>query len=1090
MYAVLEQNPAARSDCTILSLSWKGTVPESEKDKSYTRKRHYTKGWLATGNVKGVVGATYTTSHCGKSPQAPARRNFNLRGHNSEVVLVRWNEPFQKMATCDAQGVIFVWIKYEGRWSVELVNDRSCQVSDFSWSHDGRMALICYKDGFVLVGSVTGQRYWSSLLDLDAKLLCGAWAPDDKQVLLGTSNGEIVVMDIHGALVTQCNLATERPLKALLWSSEKFRMVNIGDAEGEDRKKRKGSEKRNRNKRRNPVMAVDLGDGEIQLMKSHDDITPITIKTGMTASVKMEWSSCGSFLAVGGTQPVESISAVKFYDTAGHLRYTLNIPSQRPLSALTWGHNDQRLFVACGSILHVAWIEKGVAPLQVLCREVITPLANEEKLIAKLPLPLRLRNYVSERLSLTIKGCIPDPAKLREFVSQPPPGNERLHCTMVRTEFDSRTGSPCFTLFLEFLGGLVPLLKGRRISKLRPEFVIYDPKTEPKSTDEDVGVPTFMSSDDSSCSDDSEEYMMCNMRRRSDNRNTSSSPKPRESGQGASESPRLKEKEFDSLFLDSLPEQTPLVEVTSNIWGTKFKIHGLAPFLPVNLGQINYRTSLLHLQPRQMTIALVELKPDFWRSRNEDDSDFDPNVFSEDDDDVPDVKVAPLNKAAAAPIAPMTSTNRSFSDTLDSNNHSLVSALTEASNAESQTVESSAAESTPLLSESAREKCQQEGAIPKQRLVAQGRRKIESEGATTIGGRTGPLDVVTDVRLVNGGAEALDEGIVIPSDMQGEEELQTDLPRWADSAPMHSRTSHLCDGPSSSTQSPKRVVRRKDNHDVSVVSESSRDNTEVTLANGVRHVAIMNGSPQLDKVRRAPTVVNGADGECVMITRAPSPKPDEASCEGSSKDKKLLSSSLSSSPQNKTKQSKGKGKKSESGQDVNGTDKQGSPKLSSTAQDNTPTNSTATTKSRKSLRRGWSNSDRSPSRARLKSQGENSDSEAENQNTNEASDSSTASSAKSRKAKLMKQYANCKSRVFVMHNKAPLWNENTQVYQLDFGGRVTQESAKNFQVELHNKQVMQFGKIDGQAYTLDFQSPFSAIQAFAIALANVTQRLK
>ena len=61
------------------------------------------------------------------------------------------------------------------------------------------------------------------------------------------------------------------------------------------------------------------------------------------------------------------------------------------------------------------------------------------------------------------------------------PGNERLHCTMVRTEFDSRTGSPCFTLFLEFLGGLVPLLKGRRISKLRPEFVIYDPKTEPKS---------------------------------------------------------------------------------------------------------------------------------------------------------------------------------------------------------------------------------------------------------------------------------------------------------------------------------------------------------------------------------------------------------------------------------------------------------------------------------------------------------------------------------------------------------------------------------------------------------------------------------
>lgn len=39
-------------------------------------------------------------------------------------------------------------------------------------------------------------------------------------------------------------------------------------------------------------------------------------------------------------------------------------------------------------------------------------------------------------------------------------------------------------------------------------------------------------------------------------------------------------------------------------------------------------------------------------------------------------------------------------------------------------------------------------------------------------------------------------------------------------------------------------------------------------------------------------------------------------------------------------------------------------------------------------------------------------------------------------------------------------------------------------------QVMQFGRIDGNAYILDFQYPFSAVQAFAVALANVTQRLK
>lgn len=96
-----------------------------------------------------------------------------------------------------------------------------------------------------------------------------------------------------------------------------------------------------------------------------------------------------------------------------------------------------------------------------------------------------------------------------------------------------------------------------------------------------------------------------------------------------------------------------------------------------------------------------------------------------------------------------------------------------------------------------------------------------------------------------------------------------------------------------------------------------------------------------------------------------------------------------------------------------------------------------------------------------------------------------------------------------LRNKAPLWNEVSQVYQLDFGGRVTQESAKNFQIEYQDKQVsvhshhanmilirfhvsqvMQFGRIDANAYTLDFEYPFSVAQALCIALANVTQRLK
>ncbi|CAF4454967.1 unnamed protein product [Didymodactylos carnosus] len=77
-----------------------------------------------------------------------------------------------------------------------------------------------------------------------------------------------------------------------------------------------------------------------------------------------------------------------------------------------------------------------------------------------------------------------------------------------------------------------------------------------------------------------------------------------------------------------------------------------------------------------------------------------------------------------------------------------------------------------------------------------------------------------------------------------------------------------------------------------------------------------------------------------------------------------------------------------------------------------------------------------------------------------------------------------------MQNRPPIWNELSHVYQLDFGGRVTLESAKNFQIELKGKQVMQFGRIENHMYTLDFEWPFSCVTAFAVALANVTQRLK
>ena len=89
MHLHFEQNISSRTECTIHSLTWMGKVPDglpgdTSNGWKLNRGQYYSEGWLASGNAKGIVGVTFTTSHCRKY-EPPNRSNFNLRGHRSEV---------------------------------------------------------------------------------------------------------------------------------------------------------------------------------------------------------------------------------------------------------------------------------------------------------------------------------------------------------------------------------------------------------------------------------------------------------------------------------------------------------------------------------------------------------------------------------------------------------------------------------------------------------------------------------------------------------------------------------------------------------------------------------------------------------------------------------------------------------------------------------------------------------------------------------------------------------------------------------------------------------------------------------------------
>ncbi|XP_011309867.1 tubby-related protein 4 isoform X2 [Fopius arisanus] len=1303
MHLHFEKNTNAKCDCNILSLSWMGKVPdEVPEDEGWTlsRTNYYQEGWLATGNARGLVGVTFTTSHCRtRNAELPLRANYNLRGHQSEVILVNWNEPYQKLASCDSSGVIFVWIKYEGRWSIELINDRSTPVTHFSWSHDGRMALICYRDGFVLVGSVAGQRYWSSMLNDQATITCGIWTPDDQQVYFGTTAGQLIVMDVHGAMVSEVQLSGG--ITSMAWSAEKFKME-----EGDDDL----SGNIIQHDERRYVLAVCLIDGNIIMLRSYDDVSPITIKTGLKSPLHAEWSNSRKLLAIAGTSdldaatrnPQEYTNVLKFYSDSGSLVYTTAIPyTQCQVSALTWGHNDRRLFVATGTRVHAAWVSRRVGSLQLLSRLAVRAALSREPSVDQLPLPPRLRALVAALFANTIRSCVPEPRELRKFVSRPPVTGGRLHCTMLRHAGEP---APCYTLYLEYLGGLVPLLKGRRTSKIRPEFVIFDPQSH-----DSIHMPDY-NYQSPSLSDGSDTER--------DTTDSYGSPRNKRKYRRRRDD-RTNDETDDLTYIDTLPEHARLVEVTSNIWGTKFKIHGLTDSVPANLGQVTYRTSLLHLQPRQMTLVMTELRDDLPPGP---DPSFNPNLFSEDEEETFQESQSVTRKSSEAsppPIAPMTPRNSRLSinrpksqvssqfitpdalmspvlaqadsyddfsyidvqDVMDmgdnvratSSNHRAsrhhpprccdVPALQSPKNsvAPTQTLIATSNSNTDYSSNIQRVKT----ALTDQQVM---RKELENNKinqadekitlavtqaniistsmqsgqnsalrqSSIITGHSSPSQVYWNSSSVSGpmlpscnqlnyvnvkinhkphsnsssSNSQSSSAINFSKNVIGSpnsntptcsrQSVNVNYPSTCSQCSPNKRKEKTtgCCGKSSCSATNSVTSGRSD--ELRFIDEESRE-IDFVQTSGVRRtptvVSIGPMCPPLDPIIRSCSVgyldmvdtqmipcdvalkmlrKEAPNKRLVLVSRKTRRRRKNKGHEISQQCTKLKlktcgkSKSLDSSdmfpsteiislpPQltqhaeetagqmtevleishdesypvahccpdppdaeknrednsdrrKKDNYSLGEAKSSGSlSSSLDGLaarlrdfdDTHSLPPLSPRLTTRLPRSSPSSPAPSKKGKRPAS---ASPIRRRLlsspllnrrsrKSRGESSDDEGQCQDQASRSYRNLETFQKAQLRQKLKQKvigaSGHKAEELVMHNKAPMWNEASQVYQLDFGGRVTQESAKNFQIEYRGKQVMQFGRIDGNAYTLDFQYPFSALQAFSVALANVTQRLK
>lgn len=748
----------------------------------------------------------------------------------------------------------------------------------------------------MLVGSVTGQRYWSNTLPLDgAVITCSCWSPDDQRVLLATSNGVVLALTASGIALGQIStLGDGTEITHLSWSCEKFVLKDSSSSSASS----SGTDVINPPSSRTHVLAIVFKNGAIHLTKDQTDATWAKIVRTLFSGVQVDWSHDGEILAVAGYTRLVNLecqSQVRLYSKEGVLQVFVPLPNQpgKPVTCVTWAHCDRRLLVAAGCHVHTAWVLPEPPKLQTFCCRSLQKSVQQEKDVAKLPIPESLQKNVRIFFSPTIRGYIPDACRIRQFVCTPPPAEERLYCTMLRVNSTAEDDEH-YMLYVEYMGGLVPLLKGKRVSKLRPEFTIYDPKSQ-TSSDESEDI-----------------YSSPARRKRSKKRN-------------------MVLVNSEVLYDDNLPERNRMVHITSNLWGTRFKIHGLAHFLPAQLASVTYKTSVLHLQPRQMTINLIEL------SRGDLKFDYGKRdvSWSESDDEKTPVSSGPL-----PPIQPV-------KDAPISPEPPVAPPLLLAPNE---------VDPTTVLSMAAH------------RLMSSDLQYIDDDS----------IDDSTEEKRI----------VLTPSS-------QKKIDFALDSSSSNTPTIN------SRPQTPNATPRRRK----------------------LRHLLHCGSLEQL----QSPSEV----GPTSILCSAP------PSLHGSPVKRAVarLASPLLGVRRRHNRQGDSSDEEAGDYKDLESWQK---------------------ARLHRKLRRS-----RGHSCSRLHS----------------VAPAIGGS---------LQQNQQC----LVMHNKAPLWNENSHVYQLDFGGRVTQESAKNFQIELRGKQVMQFGRIDTNAYTLDFERPFSACQAFAVALANITQRLK
>uniref|UniRef100_A0A0K0DWX8 Tub domain-containing protein n=1 Tax=Strongyloides stercoralis TaxID=6248 RepID=A0A0K0DWX8_STRER len=1030
--------PGAHIEPAINCLSWIDSPDDSKPDQ----------GLLAAGSESGSVGITHTY-FLPEEEDDMKRYNFNLRGHHSPISMVAWNRNYSKLASCDNNGIIYVWVPNEERYSVEIINQRGVRVQELCWAPDGNAITIIYDD-LVLVGGANGQRIWSN--SFSETVRSGAWLYNSRELILGVGN-KIQVFSSQGAVIFPERTISQNAIIKKIASS------SLRDFD------------------KKYTIAICDESEKIYLINSYDDLFPRKWKCD-EAIIDIKWDGAGTNLGVMCTNN-------KFFilDYMGRVLYSRKIVIPQPppvlglskhdndkdkkqntLKTFTWAHNDNVIILAAGGSLAVGHVWKTIPKLSTLVTyEIWKSLGKSSKNVSQLVLPTNVKTTICALDHHIVKCRIPTPEELCAAICEPK--NYMNYCSII---FDSKKRH--FYLAIEHLGGNFAILKGKQINRLIPKFVISIPphlskhfqnNSLRKSTNDNAtlhdkkmenifdfineannNIRNNLNNESSVQVEDLTAFGRdCNQRysvwKRSKRQLRTLMLKhfqnfPRNENNTLKKS--LHKREMKNGEIKSKNKSKHIIlNISANIICTKFQIYAsqhsyVSNYLPEFLGYVNFKTSVLHLQPRQMTVHLSDLTMLNSNSKENDVNFVEPNstVRSKDDPIVEQLtnETGATRELLSNEMSIYFEIYKEFYNLKKTIIKYIESLEKSLSNFKTiQSLSSSKPCSSNSISYAVNEKLTLENSLLDENITftETWHNVVDSFEYIDDDNNSDNIPLIGEENLDTLNTTLTNNSLLSSKqieEIQITKEKLAKLNNFLNNSMEHIEYEQILSLDENVLYNSHFINEcRKDILNISKKVDFIREfiystqfedrDIEISFENRLSSlIKILNNFPI--------PITNIESSAKVSLTPTIMPKKVPL------KKNKLKLSDIKTIFKQKNSHDIGSGL----------------PDIQPLIEE-LPNHRTA---------------------------------------SNRIVPTTTAIESL--------------PHLLVMTNKAPFWNEQSQVYQLDFGGRVTQESAKNFQIEYKDKQVMQFGRIEGGAYTLDFCSPFSAVQAFAIALASITQRLK